>query len=309
VTTTGPHLEAVGPFRLDAERVIVLDGGMSNALEDHGHDLSGTLWTARLLRDAPDGIAAVHRVYFEAGARVATTASYQASVPGFVADGMAPKEAERLIRRSVTIARDVRDRMSGDGTRRWVAASVGPYGAVLADGSEYRGRYGLTRVALRDFHLPRIELLASADPDFLAVETIPDLDEAEVLAELLQELDLPAWFSFSAAGLETRAGQPLEDAFAVAASAGGVFAVGVNCCTPADVLSAVDLAAKVTGKPVVAYPNSGQTWDARSRRWNGEAAYDVQLARDWISAGAAYVGGCCRVGPATIAALADAVEG
>jgi homocysteine S-methyltransferase len=283
---------------------VVLDGGMSNALEDRGHDLSDALWTARLLRDAPEEIGAVHRAYYAAGARVATSASYQASVDGFEAAGVGRDEAEALIRRSVTLAREVREELAEDGTARWVAASVGPYGAVLADGSEYRGRYGLSRQALRDFHEPRLELLAAAGPDLLAVETIPDADEAEVLAELLQRLGLPAWFSFSADGLSTRAGQPLAEAFAVAATADNVFAVGVNCCAPSDVLDAVALATEVTGRPAVAYPNSGEGWDSRARRWTGGGAYDVGLVADWIRAGAAYVGGCCRVGPDTIAAVA-----
>jgi homocysteine S-methyltransferase len=288
--------------------VTVLDGGMSNALEDRGHDLSDSLWTARLLRDAPEEIAAVHRTYFEAGARVATTASYQASVAGFAAQGMSRAEAEQLIRRSVSIARDVRDSLVGDGVPRSVAASVGPYGAVLADGSEYRGRYGLAASALRDFHLRRIELLASAGPDFLAVETVPDLDEAAVIVEILAELSLPAWLSFSVAGTSTRAGQPLADAFALAGSAPSVFAVGVNCCAPDDVAPAVSLAVEVTGKPAVAYPNSGEGWDAVARTWAGGSSYDVGLAAGWVAAGASYVGGCCRVGPETIAALAAAVS-
>jgi len=282
---------------------VVLDGGMSNALEDRGHDLSDALWTARLLTDAPAEIAAVHRSYYEAGAQVATTASYQASVAGFEAAGMSRVEAGDAIRRSVTLAREVRDAMAADGTARWVAASVGPYGAVLADGSEYRGRYGLSRQALRDFHLPRLELLAAADPDLFAVETIPDADEAEVLAGLLDQIGIPAWFSFSAKGLHTRAGQPLAEAFAIAASASAVFAVGVNCCAPADVLDAVRLAGEVTGRPAVAYPNSGEGWNADARTWAGDSAYDVGLVPGWVRAGASYVGGCCRVGPDTIAAV------
>lgn len=288
--------------------VVVLDGGMSNALEDRGHDLSGVLWTARMLRDAPAEIAAVHQAYYRAGARVATTASYQASVPALVAHGVERAEAEALVARSVTLAREVRDRMAEDATQRWVAASVGPYGAVLADGSEYRGRYGLSRAALRDFHLPRLELLVSAGPDLLAVETVPDVVEAEVLAELLDDLAVPAWFSFSAQGSRTRAGQPLAEAFAVAASARCVFAVGVNCCSPADVLPAVRLATEVTGRPAVAYPNSGEGWEATTRRWEGGSSYDVRLAPDWVRAGATYVGGCCRVGPPQIAALASALD-
>ena len=282
---------------------MIIDGGLSNALEARGHDLSSVLWTAELLRDAPQEIAAVHRAYFDAGAGVATTASYQASVPGFVRAGMSIPEAEALIRLSVAIARDVRDEGSG----RLVAASVGPYGAVLADGSEYTGHYGLSATQLYDFHGPRLELLASAGPDLLAVETIPDVEEAEVLAGLLDEIGTPAWVSFTIDGDRTRAGQPLAEAFAVVAGTDAVVATGVNCCSPADVLAAVGTARAVTGKPGVAYPNSGQTWDSATYSWLGEPSYDLGLVPAWIGAGAEYVGGCCRIGPADIAALADSL--
>ncbi|MGZ4426421.1 MAG: homocysteine S-methyltransferase [Nocardioidaceae bacterium] len=288
---------------------MIVDGGLSNALEARGHDLSGDLWTARLLRDAPEEIKAVHRAYYAAGAEVATTASYQASVPGLMTHGLSRTEAEALVRRSVTLARDVRDELAADGRTRLVAASVGPYGAVLADGSEYRGRYGLSRQALRDFHLPRLELLAEAGPDLLAVETIPDADEAAVLVPLLDELGVPAWLSFSVAGDRTRAGQPVEEAFAVAAGSTSVRAVGVNCCSPDDVLPALRAAARVTGKPGVAYPNTGEGWDSGTHTWTGGAAYDVALAPQWVRAGAAYVGGCCRVGPDDIRALAAVLDG
>ncbi|HEX6517304.1 MAG TPA: homocysteine S-methyltransferase [Nocardioidaceae bacterium] len=287
------------------DTTMVLDGGMSNALEDRGHDLSDRLWTARLLRTAPQEIAAVHRSYFAAGAVVATAASYQASVPGFVEAGVEPEEAELLVGSAVRIARAARDEVAGDGVRRQVAASVGPYGAVLADGSEYRGRYGVSRARLRDFHGRRLETLAAAGPDLLAVETIPDAEEAEVLAGLLDEVGLPAWFCFSVDGLRTRAGQRLRDAFAVACSSAAVRAVGVNCCAPADVLPALRVAREVTDRPLVAYPNSGEGWNPARRRWTGESAYDVTLAAAWVEAGAAYVGGCCRVGPAEIRRLAD----
>ncbi len=286
---------------------MILDGGLSNALVARGHDLSDELWTARLLRDAPDEIAAVHRAYYAAGAEVATTASYQASVPGLERAGLARHEAEALVRRSVTLAREVRDELATDGRRRLVAASVGPYGAVLADGSEYRGGYGLSAAELRDFHLPRLELLVSAGPDLLAVETVPDAEEAAVLVELVDELGVPAWLSYSVDGLATRAGQPLAEAFAVADRQHSVIAVGVNCCAPDDVLPALEVARTVTGKPGVAYPNSGQGWDTGTHTWSGPTSYDVTLAPSWVEAGASYVGGCCQVGPDDIAALAEAL--
>src|SRR5918994_1965117 len=219
--------------------IVVLDGGLSNALEDRGHDLTGDMWTARLLRDAPEEIAAVHRTYFNAGARVATTASYQASIEGFSRLGLSHADAEALIGRSVLLARKVRNDLAEDGVERLVAASVGPYGAALADGSEYQGRYGVAAARLRDFHRPRLELLAAAGPDLIAVETIPDVDEAAVLVELLDEIGLPAWFGYTALRLKTRAGQPLDEAFRLAASATSVLAIGVNCCAPGGVLPAV----------------------------------------------------------------------
>jgi homocysteine S-methyltransferase len=292
------------------EQVLILDGGMSNALEDRGHDLSDDLWTARLLRDDPAEIVAVHRAYFEAGADVATTASYQASVPGLARTGLSEDAAAGLIRRSVELAREAADAVGeSTGRRHLVAASVGPYGAALADGSEYRGRYGVSAATLRDFHGPRLELLASSSPDLLAVETIPDLDEAEVLVPLLDELGLPSWFSYSVRGGRTRAGQPLRAAYGVLAGSTAVMAAGVNCSAPPDVLGAVETAVSVTGKPAVAYPNRGEEWDAWSHTWAGEGAFDPALATGWVDAGARLVGGCCRVGPADIARLASHLGG
>lgn len=290
-------------------RVLVLDGGMSNVLEDRGHVLADDLWTARLLRDEPAEIVAAHRAYFEAGADVATTASYQASVPGLVRAGLSHEAAAEMIRGSVHRAREAAEAVAAStGRELLVAASVGPYGAALADGSEYRGRYGVSAAALRDFHGPRLELLASAAPDLLAVETIPDLDEAEVLVPLLDELGLPALFSYSVSGVETRAGQPLREAFDVLAGSTAVIAAGVNCSAPADVLAAVETAVPVTGKPGVAYPNRGEAWDAGSNTWAGQGSFDLALSAAWVDAGARLIGGCCRVGPADIAQLATTLQ-
>lgn len=281
------------------------DGGMATALEARGHDLSDALWSARLLIDAPAEITAVHRSFFRAGADIAITASYQASFDGLAARGADRATAERLLRRSVELARDAAAGAPG----RWVAASVGPYGAALADGSEYRGRYGLSVAALRAWHRPRMEALASAEPDLLALETVPDVDEAEALVDAVAGLGVPAWLSYSIDGDRTRAGQPLADAFAVAGGTPEIVAVGVNCCAPRDVPAAVALAREVTGKPVIAYPNSGEGWDDRARRWTGPSGFDAADAGRWIAEGARIVGGCCRVGPAEIARLADAIRG
>ena len=269
---------------------IVLDGGLSTALEQQGADLGGALWTARLLGEEPERISRAHRDYFRAGARVATTASYQASIEGLVAAGYDATEARRLITSSVTLAREVRDEMGDTHPGLLVAASVGPYGAFLADGSEYRGRYGVSPARLREFHAPRLELLAAAGPDLLAVETIPDSDEAEVLVALLDGLGVPAWFSYSVRGATTNAGQPLADAYAVLAGSRSVFAAGVNCSEQADVLCAVRAAVAATGLPAVAYPNRGGSWDSDTKAWAYGEPLDLDLLGDWVAAGVRYVG-------------------
>lgn len=276
--------------------LLVLDGGLSNALEDRGHDLSTDAWTARLLLDDPGDIAAVHRAYYEAGADVATTASYQAT--------------QDLLAVSVRLAREVRDEVAAEtGRRLLVAASVGPYGALLADGSEYRGRYGVSAATLRDFHAPRLEALAAAGPDLLAVETVPDADEAEVLVALLADLGVPAWFSYAVAGDATRAGQPLAAAYAVLAGCDVLVAAGVNCSAPRDIAGALASAAAATGLPGVAYPNLGERWDHATHSWQGDGELDVDAAASWVEQGARLVGGCCRVGPDRIAALATHLKG
>ncbi|MDP9795743.1 homocysteine S-methyltransferase [Catenuloplanes nepalensis] len=283
---------------------LVLDGGLATQLEAGGADLSGELWSARLLRDDPAAIVAAHAAYLEAGAQVLTTASYQATLPGFARAGIPAPEAAELLRRSVTLAREAARGEAREAARgeAWVAASAGPYGAMLADGSEYRGNYGLSVRELAAFHRPRLEILAEAGPDVLALETVPDTREAEALLTALDGVGVPAWLSFTIDGSRTRAGQPLEDAFALTRGVDAIVAVGVNCCTPADAAAAVPMAREASGgKPVVVYPNSGETWDAAARAWTGPAG----AVR--VPDGAALVGGCCRVGPAAIAAIARAI--
>ena len=295
---------SISPFTVPGDGVLISDGGLATELEARGHDLSDDLWSARVLAEDPAEIVAVHEAFFRAGGQIATTASYQASFEGFARRGVGRADAERLMRRSVELAKSARDASS---TPAWVAASVGPYGAMLANGEEYVGRYGLSVAELTAWHRPRLEVLTAVDPDVLALETIPDSDEAEALVGLVREFRIPAWLSYTIAGDRTRAGQPLEDAFAVAADVPEIVAVGVNCCAPADVLAAVITARRVTGKPVIVYPNSGEVWDGANRVWVGTPGLDATLAAQWVDAGARIVGGCCRVRPDAIAAMAAAV--
>jgi homocysteine S-methyltransferase len=291
-------------FAVAEDTVLVADGGLATELEARGHDLSDALWSGRLLVDAPQEIVAAHLSFLRAGAKIVTTASYQVSFDGFAARGIDRDETARLLSRSVELADEAR---AEAGVQAWIAASVGPYGAARADGSEYRGRYGLDVARLRDWHRPRLEVLADAGADVLALETIPDADEAEALVSIVGSLGIPAWLSYTVDGTSTRAGQPLAEAFAVAAGVPEIVAVGVNCCAPADVPAAIE-AATTTGKPVVVYPNSGEHWDATRRAWDGPSRFHPESAVQWASAGARVIGGCCRVRPADIAAVVAALN-
>lgn len=306
-----------------AAGTVVLDGGLSTELERAGHDISGDLWSAVLLRDDPDAVLAAHAAYFAAGARVATTASYQASFEGFAGIGVDRAQTAGLLRTSVTLAREAADRAGLSG-QSWVAASVGPYGAMLANGEEYTGVYvdpdwtgrpggGLGVAELRAFHAPRLEVLAGAGADVLACETVPCLAEVEALAAELATLGFPAWVSLTTVtggdGLvRTRRGEDAAEAYAILREVDAVVAVGVNCTDPVGLLPAVQLAARTSGKPVVVYPNSGESWDAVARSWRGEPDFSDEDVAEWVSAGARLVGGCCRVGPEQVAAIARALR-
>ena len=295
-----------------AAGVVVLDGGLSTELEAAGHDVSTSLWSARLLCDDPDAVVGAHRRFFAAGARVATTASYQASAEGFSSLGLDRAQADALIASSVALAARARSEAGLD-DQAWVAASVGPYGAVRADGSEYTGAYvdPMDVAVLRRFHRPRLELLATAGADVLACETLPAAAEVEALLLELEVLDVPAWVSLTISvdvdGVaRTRRGEPAAEVFAMLADARSLIAVGVNCLDPRGVTAAVRAAASA-GKPVVAYANSGEQWDAAQRIWTGHGSSTWTEVDAWIGAGARLVGGCCRVGPAQIADLAGRV--
>jgi homocysteine S-methyltransferase len=301
---------------LAASEAVVLDGGLATQLEAQGADLSDALWSARLLADAPDQVVAAHVAYYRAGARVATTASYQATFDGFARRGIGHEAAAALMRRSVELAGEARglvlEERSGASPRLFVAASVGPYGAMLADGSEYRGRYGRSVGQLRDFHRERLAILASTAADILAVETIPEVEEAIAVAELVEETDgAAAWLSFTCAdGARIRSGAPIEEAVAAVAGARGLVAVGVNCTAPEHVDELLGRIGSTTTLPMVVYPNSGEGWDATRRTWTGAAAgrVDAEAGRRWLAAGARMIGGCCRVTPDQVSGLADGLQ-
>lgn len=286
-----------------AARPVVLDGGLGTLLESRGHDLSSHLWSARLLLERPEEVRRAHADYLGVGARVVISGSYQVSYEGLADEGLEPARVDELLARSVRLAHEAVDARIPDAEPAWVAASVGPFGASRADGTEYTGDYGLGVEELRAWHRPRLRALAAARPDVLAVETIPSLDEVEAVCRELAGTSVPAWISVTPAYGALRTGEALADAFGLAAELDEVIAVGVNCCDPMEVGPAIEAARSVTSKPIVVYPNSGEQWDAKNRRWIGEPGVPDRLVREWIDAGARLVGGCCRVGPEQIARI------
>lgn len=295
----------------------VIDGAMATELERRGADLDHALWSARVLDEQPALIESVHYDYFRAGADIAISASYQATFPGFARHGIDVHRGSALLGLSVRLACDARDRfLASDadhgGPRPLVAASMGPYGAHLHDGSEYTGNYTADTTTLMDFHRLQLEFLARTDADLIAFETIPSLHEAEAILRLLEEFPaVNAWISFSCRdGAASGHGESFADCVALATSSPRVVAAGVNCTAPQHVASLLQGAAPVARKPLLAYPNSGEVWHADGNRWSGGGAANGDMgerAQAWRAAGAQLVGGCCRTTPDDIRRIAAAL--
>jgi homocysteine S-methyltransferase len=305
---------------IEKQGLLLLDGGLATELEARGFSLDTHLWSAQLLQTNPDTLKNVHLDYLEAGADCIITASYQASIDGFVSYGLTRQEAISLIRKSVDLANQACDEyMEGPenhepgGLHPLVAASIGPYGAYLADGSEYRGNYGISDNQLREFHEPRWEILAAAPVDLLACETIPDFREAHVLLELLRQTPgMYAWMSFSCKDDEHISdGTPLKECAALLKNCGQVAAIGVNCTAPKYIPSLIEqIQTGAPGKRIAVYPNSGEIYDGKTRTWIGtsDPKNSGTAAREWFKSGARLIGGCCRMGPLHIKAIRKALS-
>ena len=268
-----------------------LDGGLSTALENNGNKLTTSLWTGELILAKPSEITKAHLDFISVGSEIIITSSYQLSYLGCGKRGWSQAQTDDALRASTHLAKDA---VTASGKVVKVAASIGPYGAALADGSEYKGNYGITKSFLKDFHARRLEVLISTSPDLLALETMPDTFEVEVLLELLSDCPIPYWVSYSCkAGSQTNAGQSFTEAVSLAKNA---MAVGINCTAPELI---TDLLLSAEGiKPFVVYPNSGRSWNAKTKEWEGssQAGFDELLIKSWISAGAQIIGGCCGIG-------------
>ncbi|MGQ9010485.1 homocysteine S-methyltransferase [Bacillus stercoris] len=299
---------------LDTFPLIVLDGAMATELERKGCDLNDSLWSAKILMEEPDLIKQVHTDYFAAGADCAITASYQSTFEGFAARGLSEAEARRLIELSVSIAAEARDEFWSLEKNRLnrpkpiIAASVGPYGAYLADGSEYRGNYAISEDELIEFHRPRMKALIEAGADVLACETIPCLTEAKAIVRLLKEFpETYAWISFSAKdGLHISDGTPAADCAALLDEHRQIAALGINCTPLQHISSLIEEIKKNTSKPIIVYPNSGEQYDPETKMWNGAACAESYgaSARIWHEKGAKLIGGCCRTKPEDIQEMA-----
>ena len=298
---------------LDFPSIRLLDGAMATELERRGCDISGPLWSAHVLDSSPDTIAAVHLDYLRAGADCISTASYQVSAEGYRELGRDPREAQRALRHSVEVAEQARGIYAMESARRvWIAASLGPYGAVLHNGAEYYGRYAIGVDELVAFHAERLVTLAETRADLIAFETIPSLDEAHAILRALEQTpSLAAWISFTCRdAVHVAHGESLRACVAATVASPQVVAVGINCTAPHLVTALIGEALRGSGgnKAVVVYPNSGEVWDAATRTWQGKTdpAGFGNLACSWFTAGAQAVGGCCRTGPSHVAALHDA---
>lgn len=289
---------------------IVLDGAMATELEKLGVATDSALWSATALLDAPEKVYTVHKSYFQAGAQVATTNTYQANVPAFEKIGLSHEESRNLITQAVKIAAQARDDNAPDG---FVAASIGPYGAYLADGSEYTGAYSLSKADFQYFHRERLELVIAAGADVLALETMPNFAEVQALVDLIEtsSWDIPYWVSFSLKDSQTLCdGTALAEAVAWVAQHERVVAVGINCLKTELATQALENLQGVTTLPLLVYPNSGEHYDPKTKTWTDQhQALDFgQLGQTWSDLGAKLIGGCCRTSPKEIQEISEILK-
>jgi homocysteine S-methyltransferase len=288
----------------DFPGVFVIDGGLSTQLERRGHTLADPLWTARTLIEQPNAIQAAHVDFIEAGADVIITASYQVSTPGFLAAALTESDAHHALVASVEVARRAVHEANSH-RPVLVAASVGPYGAITHDGAEYRGRYGLSHQELVDFHRARIDVLTLAAPDLLAIETIPDVDEINALADVLDG-SIPNWVCITAQSpTHLWSGHTIEAAVAAINRVPGVCAIGINCTAPEHVGTILKTMREHTELPLITYPNAGGTWDPQSAMWNAPPVDLAEMVNEWRRLGAVGIGGCCGTDADAIARVAS----
>ena len=298
---------------LKKQKVVVIDGALGTELERKGYELNDSMWSAKFLMENPNAIAQVHQDYLEAGADCITTASYQASFEGFMAKGLTKKEAKKLLQRAIKIATKARDTFwlshKENREKPLVAASIGPYGAFLADGSEFRGDYKISLQELIDFHKERMQTILEAKPDLLALETMPSFKEAQVLCELLKEFSsTQAWLSFSAKDENhINDGTPIKECAQWFASQKQIVAIGINCTAPEYISSLISQIKEVSNKLIIVYPNAGGNYDAITKTWNAKKEISSYTAKAqlWHEKGASLIGGCCQTTPSDIAQIAQ----
>lgn len=284
---------------LNEGQPIVIDGGLATQLEAQGCDINNPMWSASMIQTDPLQIVDAHRVYLDAGAQIIISASYQTTDPELVAG-------------AAHLAMRARDEFVTDNPGvepPLVAGSVGPYGAVLSDGSEYTGDYDKDRAGLLKFHEARIAQLDTSAVDILACETIPSIDEASALSELLLGVATPAWVSFSCRDdARISDGTSIEVAVQLFQDHPNVKAIGVNCTAPQHVAALIRrIRSTAPDMAILVYPNSGEKFDAASKTWSGTTTAEdwVAAASEWRAAGANIVGGCCRTTPEHVAALSE----
>ena len=303
---------------LEKQKVLIIDGAFGTELERKGYNINDSLWSAKFLMEKPEAIGEVHKDYLEAGSDCVTTASYQATFEGFMKRGLSEQEAKALIQSSVKIAQKVRDTFWSETKNHakrpkpLVAASIGPYGAYLADGSEFRGNYGLSQEELMNFHRKRLATLIEAKPDLLACETIPCLIEAQAICKLLEAFpDVYAWFSFSAKdGTHINSGERIRECAQFLDTQKQIVAIGINCTAPQHIESLIGEIKAVSSKPIIVYPNGGSTYNALTKTWDGlsKSSSYGKMAHTWYEKGAQVIGGCCQTTPEDIAQIAKWVR-
>jgi S-methylmethionine-dependent homocysteine/selenocysteine methylase len=277
--------------------LLMLDGAMGTELGRLGVDLSAPLWSARALISMPHVVRNLHFHYLHAGADIITTNTFRSNVRALRKAGM-ETEWEELNLRAVQLAFEARDRFRP-------ARPVLIAGGLAPVEDCYRPEDVPPDDALREEHRRQAALLAMTGVDMLLAETMMTIREAVIAAEACAATGKHFAVSFVTDGQGTLlSGESLQDAVA-AVSAHAPAALLLNCVAAAQMKQAYAVLRACTSLPTGCYANTGQPGpeDADGLRHDADVAGYVAASRDWVTAGARIIGGCCGTTPEYIEGL------
>ena len=285
-------------------KIKLLDGSLSYPLENKGINLNTRLWTAQVLIDDPHILSEIHSKYVKCGVDYISTSSYQLSHDALLQLGYRKKEINKIFKRSVDLAVKAVEKKEIE-----IVGSFGPFGSLLADGSEYTGKYKYDDLIIKNYHKNNFEVINNQKLDIILYETIPSLKEIKIISDVIKYSQKKFWISMTCnKNLKLRDNSSLKEACKILSEMDNISVIGVNCVDPLITSDIIKKLKDYSSKKILVYPNSGEKYNSYTKKWDGESSINNELIKDWISLSPDIIGGCCRVGYDKISKMRSLID-